>query len=151
MIDPGEDTRGFSNAMVKSLTCGTDERSTRRRGEHRGDYKSRCTESRMNCTVFWSNGEELLGPDVGLGQPCGQMELSVSRTRSSSFWRPAGDSAAYYERRGVRTMGSRLGRDCVPWAFCQWMICSAERAANRRREVGFWMRQVSYHGVDGPT
>lgn len=35
MIDPGEDTSGFSNAMMKSITCGNDKYPTRSEGEQR--------------------------------------------------------------------------------------------------------------------
>ena len=60
MIDPGDDTMGFSNAMFKSLTCGNDECWTRRRGEAEEDVISLSAKNHA-CTVFWSNGRELVG------------------------------------------------------------------------------------------
>lgn len=59
MIDPGDDTIGFSNAMVGSITCGDGECWTRRREGSEEDIIS-LSEKNHVCTVFRSTMEKEL-------------------------------------------------------------------------------------------
>ena len=151
IIDPGDDTMGFSNAMFKSLACGNDECWTRRRGEAEEVVISLAAKNHACKKVFLVNGGELVGlygmlvlarpalrPDGALSKPPQELWVLGAQLATAPLMRKARRGRWAFAR--LRVCG--LGRDSGRGGGGGLPMDAHDGTANRRREVGFWMRQA---------
>lgn len=138
MMDPGEDTSGFSKAIAGSSHAATANAQTVSRRGGGGGYKEVEQEEQMvrgtcvqDARPLGDGGESFLGPDVGLGvfgpalrPDLGDQSSRVSRTRGekTTSWRRRG--------RGLAQRMKRIG-GCVFQTLPMGRI--RDRKVSRRR------------------